>query len=139
MNEVQKRDASRRYAINADKLKAYQKRYRETHQEKLKKYHQMYRSQHPNLKEKSHPSRMAFSLFKEAIGCQAPDESKPNGICGFNKFGGVLHFHHRDPKTKTMSVRYHNYQTDAGRAEMEKCILLCANCHGTLHWGKKEN
>lgn len=56
-------------------------------------------------------------------------------ICGYNKCYGSLHFHHRDPETKDQ-----NFNSKAGwswerlRTEIDKCDLVCANCHGEIHY-----
>jgi hypothetical protein len=61
------------------------------------------------------------------------------GICGENH-PAVLDFHHRDPNTKTKTV---GALVSSGWAvsrildEIEKCTVLCANCHRKLHWQKR--
>jgi hypothetical protein len=59
--------------------------------------------------------------------------------CGYSKCIGALHFHHRDPKQKdfTIAVASHNstLTLEDIKQELDKCILVCANCHGELHSG----
>ena len=59
-------------------------------------------------------------------------------LCG-EKHPGVLDFHHRDPKGKTMTVSRAVYGRGwaAVEAEMAKCELLCANCHRKKHYDEK--
>lgn len=51
-----------------------------------------------------------------------------------NAEGDFLHFHHRDPKTKsfTISNKYYKPWEDI-KIELDKCDLLCANCHKLTH------
>lgn len=56
--------------------------------------------------------------------------------CGYDKCMGALQFHHPDPKTK--DPNFHKmkcWSFDKVEKELEKCQLLCANCHAELHWG----
>jgi hypothetical protein len=57
-------------------------------------------------------------------------------ICGYKKSLRALTFHHRDPSTKefVLDVRHlSNRSYSKCLAEMEKCDLLCFNCHMELH------
>jgi hypothetical protein len=46
-----------------------------------------------------------------------------------------LDLHHVDPSTKkfTLSGKAHNHSMEAIKAEIAKCIVLCANCHRKEH------
>lgn len=51
-------------------------------------------------------------------------------VCGYNRCVAALEFHHRDPEQKAFSIApRHGYKWEALQAELEKCDLLCANCH----------
>jgi hypothetical protein len=59
-------------------------------------------------------------------------------VCGYDKCTGSLHFHHRnaeekDPNWKQMK----SWSFDRIIEELDKCDLVCANCHGELHWKDK--
>ena len=58
-------------------------------------------------------------------------------ICGYKKSIWALVFHHRDPSQKDfgLSVRGITRSWEKTRAELDKCILLCANCHSEVHDG----
>jgi hypothetical protein len=65
--------------------------------------------------------------YRLAIGCQ---------VCGYNKNARALHFHHRDRSTKKFNigsqvVRCSNKWVNI-IDEIEKCDVLCANCHCEL-------
>lgn len=51
-------------------------------------------------------------------------------MCGYRGCVRALEFHHLDPQEKAFQVRSGNTPAWARiEAEMEKCLLLCANCH----------
>lgn len=56
-------------------------------------------------------------------------------ICSYNKCDSALEFHHRDPSKKDFGISG-NKQTAAWskiKEEVDKCMLLCANCHREEH------
>jgi len=54
--------------------------------------------------------------------------------CGYNKCLRSLVFHHRDPAEKEFQIASsHIRGWERIRKELDKCILLCANCHGEQH------
>ena len=58
-------------------------------------------------------------------------------ICGYSKFVGALDFHHVDEKTKQFDLSSRGLTRSWSRieAELEKCVLVCANCHREIHAG----
>lgn len=54
--------------------------------------------------------------------------------CGYNKNLAAMHFHHHDNKAFGLSVAELRSRSMAIiETEIEKCELLCGNCHGELH------
>ena len=53
--------------------------------------------------------------------------------CGYNKYEGALEFHHTDPSEKDFKVSTTRYAFSKIKKELDKCILLCANCHREEH------
>ncbi len=55
--------------------------------------------------------------------------------CGYNKHHEVLEFHHIDPKTKSfeLSQKHMGKKWETIENEINKCILLCSNCHKEEH------
>lgn len=54
--------------------------------------------------------------------------------CGYNKCSAALDFHHIDPNEKDKN--YDNYKgsfSNKLKTELDKCVLLCSNCHRELH------
>ncbi len=59
-------------------------------------------------------------------------------ICGYEKCMRALSFHHKDPKKKKLEISKfarNSKLTYAQIVELEKCVLLCANCHAEVHTG----
>jgi transposase-like protein len=58
-------------------------------------------------------------------------------LCGYSRWIGALQFHHVDPDSKEFHIgqRGHSRSLARCRAEMRKCVLLCANCHAEVEWG----
>lgn len=57
-------------------------------------------------------------------------------VCGYNKCIEALEFHHEDSKEKDFSISGSG-NTKAWASilkELEKCILMCANCHREIHF-----
>lgn len=59
--------------------------------------------------------------------------------CGFDH-PAALHFHHTRDKTTEISkmVRGVGAGLSTILAEINKCIVLCANCHAVEHWDKRQ-
>lgn len=53
--------------------------------------------------------------------------------CGYNKIPGALVFHHRDPTQKERAITGGSYSFESLRPELDKCDLLCSNCHIEVH------
>ena len=58
-------------------------------------------------------------------------------ICGYNKCNAALEFHHLEPDKKDFSIsQLKKYAfTENIKKELDKCILLCSNCHREFHSG----
>jgi hypothetical protein len=56
-------------------------------------------------------------------------------LCGYKRTPRSLHFHHNDPSQKDFKISGGNMSWERMKAELDKCILVCANCHGEIHDG----
>jgi len=62
--------------------------------------------------------------------------------CGYNDFYGALVFHHVNPGEKDNTIAEliasRKFALDSERVvtELDKCILLCKNCHAGVHSGE---
>lgn len=56
-------------------------------------------------------------------------------ICGYKKCARALSFHHKDPTQKDfgLSARGLTRFWEKIQKELDKCILVCANCHMEIH------
>ncbi len=52
-------------------------------------------------------------------------------LCNYSKCVDALEFHHIDPSAKKFGIGDKGYTRawDKVRNELDKCLLLCANCH----------
>ena len=52
-----------------------------------------------------------------------------------------LEFHHKNPAEKDflLSVGVAKYSLERLKAEVEKCEVICSNCHRIHHWEEKQN
>lgn len=58
-------------------------------------------------------------------------------ICGYNKCISALEFHHLDPNEKDFSISNSKVLSfDKCKSEVDKCILVCANCHREIHYNQ---
>ena len=53
--------------------------------------------------------------------------------CGYDKHQAALQFHHRDPSQKDYTIGTFKKSFDDCKTELDKCVLLCANCHIEEH------
>jgi len=102
-------------AVRTAKRKAYSAAYYQKTKEETKK----------RTKEKKLSLKKEWKAFKATLYCTK---------CGFNH-SAALDFHHIDPSTKTGSVNtlVSNGRYARAMKELEKCVVLCANCHRIHH------
>ena len=78
-----------------------------------------------SMQKEREPINQAMVNKAKAKGCSYCPETDP--VC--------LDFHHRDPSTKmgNIGVMVHNAAPWVLERELEKCIVICANCHRKIH------
>lgn len=56
-------------------------------------------------------------------------------ICGYDRCVQALEFHHLDPNTKDFNIssKWNSKSWETIQAELDKCILVCSNCHREIH------
>lgn len=67
--------------------------------------------------------------YKRSCSCVVCGETHP----------ACLTFHHRNPSEKLIEVSItiqYGFAKERVLAEIEKCDVMCANCHAKLHWAK---
>jgi len=101
---------------------------REKNREYQKKHYQNNKEYYiTKSRESKSKAREEFKEFKKNLFCE---------ICGENH-PATLDFHHKNPNEKEIIV-----SRAAGRGwgkqkiqnEIDKCIVLCSNCHRKLHY-----
>lgn len=68
--------------------------------------------------------------MKSSVGCVRCSEKHP----------ACLEYHHVDPTDKSFSIGegIYKYGKSTILNEIEKCEVLCSNCHKKLHWDEKQ-
>ena len=95
-----------------------------------KHYEGNYAQRREQLNTRRRELKKEWDAFKGTLKCAK---------CGFDHHA-ALDFHHEDPTEKEHNV---NRLVSDGRfkkayAEIEKCIVLCANCHRIHHYEEKK-
>ncbi len=128
---MKKRWDKRYYEANKDKIHTHQRIYNEAHKEKQQGWHKKYREEHSEeLKEHSKEFRDMrmqefISTYKKGKCCE---------MCGYREYSEILHFHHVK-KDKSFSIStFRRKKPELIKKEIDKCLLLCPNCHQWLHY-----
>jgi hypothetical protein len=84
------------------------------------------------INEKKRAHREWFTAFKSTLKCTVCGEDRP----------ATLDFHHTDPKKTNKKV--HKLVSDGHtririQKEIDKCIVLCSNCHRIHHHEERKN
>ena len=53
--------------------------------------------------------------------------------CGYNEFSPSLCFHHVNPDNKELKHLSFSVRLETVLGELDKCVLLCQNCHFAFH------
>jgi hypothetical protein len=56
-------------------------------------------------------------------------------LCGYSKCVASLDFHHKDPTQKDPNwIKMRRWNPERVKKEVDKCRLVCKNCHGEIHY-----
>lgn len=72
-----------------------------------------------------------ISEYKKTLKCSKCPENHP----------AALDFHHRNPEEKEgriADLANKGWSVKRLMSEIEKCDVLCANCHRKLHWEERQ-
>lgn len=106
-------DTRRRYIQTY--MRGYNARYRATHAEDIKTKRQ---------------ERKIDAIIYKGGACQR---------CGYDRCPAALTFHHREPAAKEFQIAtMFGWSWARIVQELDKCDLLCANCHAEWHWEHPE-
>ena len=56
-------------------------------------------------------------------------------ICGYKKYQGALDLHHLRDKKFSIGDKGYTRSWEKVKNELDKCVLVCANCHRELEGG----
>ncbi len=107
-----------RNVSNSERYKLSVKKKREKYRDKL----------NLDRNKRHHTVQSEFRKFKESQGCSK---------CGYNKCGDAIDFHHinsHDKKIKQFNPQRWYLKDKTILDEIEKCILVCKNCHAEIHF-----
>lgn len=85
------------------------------------------RNTYTEQKERAYSNKWKALQYKGGK-CQTCGEDRPATLC----------FHHRDPSQKELKLdgrSFANRKWELIKDEVDKCDLLCHNCHHMLHYG----
>jgi len=105
--------------------------YNKTNQHRRRKYCQKWR----NRNKKSTQKYNQKEIEKKKVVKLKAIEYKGGGCvkCGYKKCEAALEFHHLDPKEKEFLISSKHCNWDIIKKELDKCILVCSNCHRETH------
>lgn len=108
--------------VNVEKRKEYQANYIRKHYQENKQYYI------DKARENKRALSVWFQEYKKTLSCS---------ICGFSHHA-ALQFHHRDSKETNVSQMINKGSSKENiMKEIEKCDVLCANCHAILHYEQR--
>lgn len=117
-------------------------RYRERHRERLRerareKYHaepERHREYQRQFRRRR-PEYARNWARERREWIRSLKKGRPCDGCGQTFAPAAMDWHHRDPATKAFGINGSAYSRskEAILAEVEKCDLLCANCHREHH------
>lgn len=120
----------KKYQLDHKKeLAVYNKQYRIDHKKEISEREKQYKLNYSERiakgkKKRSERINKYIQDYKLSKGCS---------ICGYNKCARALDFHHNGDKEFAISKVAGSMSLENIKKEMEKCVVICANCHRELH------
>lgn len=115
-------------SIDRDKKKVSNKIYRLKNKIKLKQYRSKNKKRSNELRNKRYLMKKLEAINYKGGKCS---------ICGYDKCIQALEFHHLYPNEKESDISIliqKNKDFKLIKRELDKCILLCSNCHREIHY-----
>lgn len=112
---------------NPEKVRAQRKRYVEKHPDVIARYREKNKEKILARAGERRKERKGFLAdYKRDCGCRICAENEP--CC--------LDFHHINGKEKDFTLAtLRSYSEETMMKEINKCAILCSNCHRKLHAG----
>jgi hypothetical protein len=119
---------TRIYKSNAERQNSYYWNHHEEQKRKQKEYWELHREER-NTYQRNKLKKISLWLmeYKSHLKCELCPESHP----------ATLDFHHKNPKEKDVNIARlvsDRKSIDYIKSEIDKCRVLCSNCHRKLHW-----
>ena len=127
-----------------DIKKQYSREYYLKHRDKIKAKRKLRRAANPELTKKIDKRTKEQLRLKSIIQRQKVREyvqkikKDASCSCGENH-PACLAFHHRDALDKELSINEaikRGWSIQRTQKEIDKCDILCFNCHARVHWTK---
>ena len=116
------------YSLNKSKKSGYNSECKDCHKIIRKKYYETNKSkERERIQLRKEQQKLAFKVFKSTLKCKLCDESHI----------ATLQFHHLDPTQKEIGIAiavHSGWGQERLKAEIDKCVVLCANCHLKEHY-----
>jgi len=114
-----------------EQCKQYKSEYRKKNPQKVREEKKAWRAKNKVEHSQRQAEFKALCVEYKGNKCQH---------CGLVDEPCIYDFHHREPEKKDFSIsRKRGFNmTNKVKAELDKCDLLCSNCHRKEHWGKKK-
>ena len=95
-------------------------------------YHNNKKRLEKNIKSRRTNNKHLIDVYKEELGCTC-------ALCGIQDHPIAFDFHHINHEEKENTVsKMTGYRWEKIKAEIDKCVMLCAVCHRKLHKGLLE-
>ena len=107
--------------LNREKVLKQRAEYRSNNKQQIEEYNKQYNEFGRKIVHKK--KKEFIDNYKLSKGCS---------VCGYNKCARALDFHHNGDKEFNIS-QTREISLDRIKIEMDKCIILCANCHSLCH------
>ena len=155
--EVRKRKARERYWNKRDEILAKAQKHREENREAVTTYSKEYYKKNKDKYRESNKkwleknpgywktnylnnvdARRDYARKREADRRKYISDIKTDSgciICGYNVCSKALEFHHIHGGKEESVSQLARSSMDKLNAEIEKCVVLCSNCHRELHDG----
>jgi hypothetical protein len=104
-----------------EKQKEKNREYQKKHYENKKEYYIT------KARESKKKVKQEFDEYKKTLKCSMCEENHP----------ATLDFHHTDPREKEIIISKavsRNWGWESLNKEIDKCVVLCSNCHRKLHY-----